>query len=74
MLVFFLLLLLPSKVKEAATEQMSKLWHTTNIYMHPKIHEYAERITETLPGDLKVNKNKNSELKEKKSRKQNDTT
>ncbi|KAG0730050.1 Alanine--glyoxylate aminotransferase 2, mitochondrial [Chionoecetes opilio] len=42
------------KVKEAATKQMSKLWHTTNIYMHPKIHEYAERITETLPGDLKV--------------------
>ncbi|XP_045117059.1 alanine--glyoxylate aminotransferase 2, mitochondrial-like [Portunus trituberculatus] len=42
------------KVNEAAKEQLDKLWHTTNIYMHPKIHEFAERITETLPGDLKV--------------------
>lgn len=42
------------KVREAAEEQMRKLWHTTNIYMHPKIHEYAERLTQTLPGDLKV--------------------
>lgn len=42
------------KVNEAATQQMNKLWHTTNIYMYPTIHEYAERIAETLPGDLKV--------------------
>ncbi|XP_047502958.1 alanine--glyoxylate aminotransferase 2, mitochondrial-like [Penaeus chinensis] len=42
------------KVVAAATDQMNKLWHTTNIYLHPKIHEYAERLTETLPGDLKV--------------------
>lgn len=42
------------KVTQAAEEQMRKLWHTTNIYMHPKIHEYAERLTQTLPGDLKV--------------------
>lgn len=31
---------------------MKKLWHTTNIYLHPKIHEYAERLTATLPKDL----------------------
>lgn len=33
---------------------MNKLWHTTNIYLHPKIHEYAERLVQTLPGDLNV--------------------
>lgn len=32
---------------------MNTLWHTTNIYMHPKIHEYADKLTATLPGDLK---------------------
>jgi alanine-glyoxylate transaminase / (R)-3-amino-2-methylpropionate-pyruvate transaminase len=32
----------------------NRLWHTTNIYMHPKIHEYAEALTARLPGDLKV--------------------
>ncbi|XP_065340976.1 alanine--glyoxylate aminotransferase 2, mitochondrial [Cloeon dipterum] len=42
------------KVNEAAIEQMNKLWHTTNIYMHPKLHEYAEALTAKLPGDLKV--------------------
>lgn len=42
------------KIIAAATEQMNRLWHTTNIYLHPKIHEYAERLTQTLPGDLKV--------------------
>ncbi|KAG7163147.1 Alanine--glyoxylate aminotransferase 2 1-like [Homarus americanus] len=42
------------KVVAAATEQINRLWHTTNIYLHPKVHEYAERLTQTLPGDLKV--------------------
>ncbi|XP_050399414.1 alanine--glyoxylate aminotransferase 2, mitochondrial [Patella vulgata] len=42
------------KVTAAATEQMKKLWHTTNIYLHPSIHEYASKLTDTLPGDLKV--------------------
>ncbi|XP_055691393.1 alanine--glyoxylate aminotransferase 2, mitochondrial isoform X1 [Lutzomyia longipalpis] len=41
------------KVNAALSAQMETLWHTTNIYMHPKIHEYAERITQTMPGDLK---------------------
>lgn len=42
------------KVNEATKKQLDKLWHTTNIYLHPKIHEYAERLVATLPGDLKV--------------------
>lgn len=42
------------KVLEATTNQMQKLWHTTNIYLHPRIHEYAERLVSTLPGNLKV--------------------
>lgn len=31
---------------------MNKLWHTTNIYLHPKIHEFAERLVKTLPEGL----------------------
>lgn len=31
---------------------MNTLWHTTNIYMHPKIHEYAEKLLSKLPADL----------------------
>jgi alanine-glyoxylate transaminase / (R)-3-amino-2-methylpropionate-pyruvate transaminase len=41
-------------VNEALFEQAQTLWHTTNIYMHPKIHEYAEKLVATLPGELKV--------------------
>lgn len=33
---------------------METLWHTTNIYLHPNIHEFAEKLTSKLPGDLKV--------------------
>ncbi|KAL9907353.1 alanine--glyoxylate aminotransferase 2, mitochondrial [Glossina fuscipes fuscipes] len=42
------------KVKRALEEQSDTLWHTTNIYMHPKIHEYAEKLTAKFPGDLKA--------------------
>ncbi|XP_014679555.1 PREDICTED: LOW QUALITY PROTEIN: alanine--glyoxylate aminotransferase 2 homolog 1, mitochondrial-like [Priapulus caudatus] len=42
------------KVKQALRDQMDLLWHTTNIYLHPKIHEYAEKLVARLPGDLKV--------------------
>ena len=42
------------KVTEAAVKQMKKLWHTTNIYLHPAIHEYAEKLTAKLPPKLKV--------------------
>lgn len=41
-------------VVEAVTKQMNQLWHTTNIYMHPNIHKYAEKLTSKLPGELKV--------------------
>lgn len=41
-------------VVAAAEKQMKKLWHTTNIYLHPKIHEYAEQLAAKLPGNLKV--------------------
>ncbi|KAH8405332.1 hypothetical protein KR222_005706, partial [Zaprionus bogoriensis] len=41
------------KVNQALSEQTAKLWHTTNIYMHPKIHEYAERLVAKFPGNLK---------------------
>lgn len=44
------------KVNEAVKAQVDKLWHTTQIYMHPNIHEYAEKLTEKFPGNLKVDK------------------
>jgi 4-aminobutyrate aminotransferase-like enzyme len=42
------------RVSEAAMQQMNKLWHTSNSYMNPILHEYAEKLTSKLPGDLKV--------------------
>jgi len=42
------------KVTAALAEQINTLWHTTNIYLHPKVHEYAERLVATLPDPLKV--------------------
>ena len=42
------------KVNQAAKEQMDKIWHSTNIYMQPSIHEYAEKLAEKMPGNLKV--------------------
>ncbi|XP_058056683.1 alanine--glyoxylate aminotransferase 2, mitochondrial isoform X2 [Anopheles bellator] len=41
------------KVNAALEEQLHTLWHTTNIYMHPKVHEYAEKLVAKMPGDLK---------------------
>lgn len=41
-------------VTAAAHAQLDRLWHTTNIYLHPKIHAYAEMLAARLPGDLKV--------------------
>lgn len=35
-------------------EQISKLGHCSNVYLHPAIHEYAEQLTAKLPDDLKV--------------------
>ncbi|KAK2571742.1 Alanine--glyoxylate aminotransferase 2 [Acropora cervicornis] len=34
--------LLAFHVTEAAKKQLDTLWHTTNIYYHPTIHEFAE--------------------------------
>lgn len=42
------------KVNKAAIDQVETLWHTTNIYMNPAIHEYAEKLAEKMPGNLKV--------------------
>ncbi|ELU14692.1 hypothetical protein CAPTEDRAFT_204434 [Capitella teleta] len=40
------------KVNAALEEQSNLLWHTTNIYMHPKIHEYAEKLIAKMPPHL----------------------
>ena len=42
------------KVNKALKDQVDKLWHTTNIYMHPTIHEYGQKLASKLPGKLKV--------------------
>uniref|UniRef100_A0A8D0LCJ6 Alanine--glyoxylate aminotransferase 2, mitochondrial n=1 Tax=Sphenodon punctatus TaxID=8508 RepID=A0A8D0LCJ6_SPHPU len=42
------------KVTAAAQKQLGHLWHTANIYMHPPIQEYAEKLTALLPDPLKV--------------------
>ena len=52
---FICMLLLFRKVRSALDDQLDLLWHTTNIYMHPRIHEYAEKLVAKLPEPLKVN-------------------
>ncbi|XP_014365031.2 alanine--glyoxylate aminotransferase 2, mitochondrial [Papilio machaon] len=42
------------KVAAALQEQIGKLWHTTNIYRHPKIYEYAEKLIAKFPKKLEV--------------------
>ncbi|XP_061782983.1 alanine--glyoxylate aminotransferase 2, mitochondrial isoform X3 [Nerophis lumbriciformis] len=42
------------KVTAAAEKQLRKLWHTTNIYVYPSIHEYCEKLASHLPDPLKV--------------------
>ncbi|XP_018336055.1 alanine--glyoxylate aminotransferase 2, mitochondrial [Agrilus planipennis] len=42
------------KITEAVSKQISTLGHVSNIYLHTKLHEYAERLTDKFPGDLKV--------------------
>ncbi|KAM7298389.1 hypothetical protein ISCGN_018985 [Ixodes scapularis] len=42
------------KVLAAAEHQLGRLWHTSNIYMYPSVHEFAEKLTAKLPGNLKV--------------------
>jgi len=40
------------KPLKALEEQANLLWHTTNIYLHPKIHEYAEKLIAKMPPHL----------------------
>ncbi|XP_035523884.1 alanine--glyoxylate aminotransferase 2, mitochondrial-like [Morone saxatilis] len=42
------------KVTAAAQKQLKTLWHTTNIYVHPTLHEYCEKLASYLPDPLKV--------------------
>jgi alanine-glyoxylate transaminase / (R)-3-amino-2-methylpropionate-pyruvate transaminase len=41
-------------VVEAARQQNELLQHSTTIYLHPNIAEYAEMLAAKMPGDLKV--------------------
>jgi len=41
-------------VVEAAQRQNETLQHSTTIYLHPNIAEYAEKLAAKMPGDLKV--------------------
>jgi len=42
------------EVVAAGREQLETLQHTTTIYYHPVIAEYARELAATLPGDLSV--------------------
>lgn len=42
------------KVTAAAEQQLKRLWHTTNIYVCPPLHEYCEKLASYLPDPLKV--------------------
>ena len=42
------------KIIEAVTRQLRQLQHTTTIYLHPNIANYAEALAAKLPGDLSV--------------------
>jgi alanine-glyoxylate transaminase/(R)-3-amino-2-methylpropionate-pyruvate transaminase len=41
-------------VVEAARRQNETLQHSTTIYLHPNIAEYAEKLASKMPGNLKV--------------------
>src|SRR6266567_2782156 len=41
-------------VVAAANRQNETLQHSTTIYLHPNIAEYAEKLASQMPGDLKV--------------------
>src|SRR5580765_3563246 len=41
-------------VVAAANRQNETLQHSTTIYLHPNIGDYAEKLASKLPGDLKV--------------------
>uniref|UniRef100_A0A8C6E102 Alanine--glyoxylate aminotransferase 2, mitochondrial n=1 Tax=Moschus moschiferus TaxID=68415 RepID=A0A8C6E102_MOSMO len=37
------------KVNAAAQRQLGRLWHTSSVFFHPLIHEYAEKLSALLP-------------------------
>jgi alanine-glyoxylate transaminase/(R)-3-amino-2-methylpropionate-pyruvate transaminase len=41
-------------VVEAARKQNETLQHSTTIYLHPNITQFAEKLASKMPGDLKV--------------------
>src|SRR3954470_22810325 len=41
-------------VVEAARRQNETLQHSTTIYLHPNIGEFAQKLASTMPGELKV--------------------
>src|SRR2546421_1520962 len=41
-------------VVEAARKQNETLQHSTTIYLHPNIAQFAEKLASKMPGDLKV--------------------
>src|SRR5262245_54700117 len=43
-----------SHVVEAARRQNETLQHSTTIYLHPNIAEFAQKLASKMPGDLKV--------------------
>ncbi|KAI4535853.1 hypothetical protein MG293_014180 [Ovis ammon polii] len=49
-----LLFPLSRKVNAAAQRQLGLLWHTSSVFFHPLIHEYAEKLSALLPEPLKV--------------------
>ena len=42
------------KVVSAVQQQLHKLMHTTTIYLHNEIAQYAKELTDRLPGNLKA--------------------
>jgi alanine-glyoxylate transaminase/(R)-3-amino-2-methylpropionate-pyruvate transaminase len=39
---------------ERVREQVGRLQHTTTIYIHPTVGQYAKKLASKMPGDLKV--------------------
>ncbi|XP_005078059.1 alanine--glyoxylate aminotransferase 2, mitochondrial isoform X2 [Mesocricetus auratus] len=42
------------KVTAVAQKQMDRLWHTSSVFFHPSMHEYADKLSALLPEPLKV--------------------
>ncbi|XP_035963322.1 alanine--glyoxylate aminotransferase 2, mitochondrial isoform X1 [Halichoerus grypus] len=42
------------KVNAVAQKQLGRLWHTSTLFFHPPIHEFAEKLSALLPEPLKV--------------------